>query len=438
MTVFRLLMLLSIAIFGGELAIMLAMDRFPVGNPILTAVVDATALILIVFPVLYYFAFKAMLVAKAGLEEGIRVRTIGIEDANQALEHSVRRLSFHQQEMVLLGEMGNFFQACRDIDEAMVVAEVQLARLFPDISGALFLINSSRNILEKTVAWGPPLAIDDHHAPEDCWALRRSKPHVVEASERALTCQHSRSIEVSWQICLPLTAQGDALGVLCLLSNREPSDEVDPESRLGEERMKFYVAAAENLALAVSNLRLRETLHYQALRDPLTGLFNRRYLLDTLERELDRTTTRDQAVSVVMFDIDHFKRFNDTFGHVAGDTLLARLGAFLREWAGAEDVAVRYGGEEFTIVLPDTPAEQAFERIETLRRGIESLAIEHNGQPLGRVTISAGIATFPHQGVDRGDLIQMADEALYEAKRSGRNRTAMATDPASAKLALSA
>jgi diguanylate cyclase (GGDEF)-like protein len=428
MRIARLLGLLSVTIFGGELAIMFALNYLHIGNKIVENFIDATALVVIVFPVLHFFVFKTILSAKERLEERIVERTRDIEAVNRALEQSVRKLNFHQQEMALLGEMGNFFQACRDIGEAMVVAEVQLARLFPDISGALFLMNASHNILERAVTWGRPVAMDNHHAPEECWALRRSKVHVVGETDRTLACQHMRSIEASWRMCLPLTAQGEVLGTLCLHSNAALAGAANRDANSSDDSMEFYVAAAENLALAVANLRLRETLLYQALRDPLTGLFNRRYLFDTLERELDRASARHQALSVIMFDIDHFKRFNDTFGHVAGDTVLARLGAVVREWARGEDIAVRYGGEEFTIVLPDTPAELAFARAESLRQAIETLIIDHHRQPLGRVTISVGVATYPLHADDRGALIQSADGALYSSKQNGRNRTTIAPD----------
>ena len=430
MSVVRLLALLSIAIFCGEAAIMFFLDYVPIGAGILRDVSDAAILIIIVFPLLYFFAFRTILTSHGRLEERIRERTADIEKANHSLEHSIKQLNISQREMALLGEMGNFFQVCRNRSEAMVIAETQLRLLFPEFSGALFLMNSSRNILEKAITWGPPVAMDNSYMPDDCWALRRVKPHLVRTTDQCIECQHMRSVDAAWHICLPLTAQGDALGILCLLAQCEPVDPSRNDNNVGSERMGFYVAVAESLALAIANLRLRETLRFQALRDPLTGLFNRRYLLDAFERELNVAAARNQALSVVMFDIDHFKRFNDVFGHAAGDTILTRLGALLREWARSEDIAVRYGGEEFTIILPDTPVDLVFARVESFRQMIESLAIEHYGQPLGQVTISAGVATYPVHGVDRDTLIHVADQALYSSKRNGRNRVTVAPDTA--------
>lgn len=427
MQIARLLILISIAIFGSELAIMFVLDYFQIGHGVVEAFVDALALVVVVFPVLYFFTFRTTVIAKERLEERIIERTRELETANRALEQSVRTLSLHQREMVLLGEMGNLFQACQDLDEGMVVAEVELARLFPQFSGGLFLMNASHNILDRAVTLGTPSNMGDHHAPEDCWALRRSKPHVVNGTDRILTCRHGRSREADWQICLPLIAQGEVLGTLCLESNSTSLGEAGIDGKFGSDWMQFCVAAAEVLALAIANLRLRETLQYQALRDPLTGLFNRRYLLDVLERELDHAVTSVQPCSVLMFDIDHFKRFNDVFGHLAGDTVLTRLGTFVREWAQDGDIPVRCGGEEFTIVLPDTPVDQALARAESLRAGVASLAIEHNHQSLGQMTISLGVASYPEHGDCREALIQSADKALYISKQGGRNRTTVAT-----------
>lgn len=424
----RILALLCAAIFFGEIAVMFVLDFLSMENTVLESVIDAAALLAIVFPILYFFALRSMLSTQAHLEAGVRERTAEIESAKGELERSVDKLRAHEKEMLLLGEMGSFFQSCENLNEAMTVSEVQLAKLFPEMSGALFLINSSRNILERRAIWGDVAGIPEHFAPPDCWALRRSKPHMVEPAERALACSHMPVGEATWQICLPLAAQGEALGALCMVSKCSRSRGITNQPQLDQERMQFLVMASENLALAVASLRLNEKLSYQALRDPLTGLFNRRYLFDTLDRELDRASACGQTLSVVMFDIDHFKRFNDSFGHAAGDAVLARLGAILLEWIRGGDIAVRYGGEEFTIVLPDTPAEDAFARVESLRRSIEALAIEYEGRSLGRVTLSAGIATCPTHGGDRETLITSADEALYESKKRGRNRTTLASD----------
>lgn len=427
MIVTRILALLSAAIFFGEIAVMIVLDHLHVENAILESVIDATALVLIIFPILYFFALKSMLARQANLETGVKERTAAIEIANGELEKTIENLKRREKEMVRLGEMGSFFQSCEDLREAMVVAEAQLPRLFPHFSGALFLLNSSRNILERCASWGDVTEFPKYFAPPDCWAVRRSKPHAVGGTDLILPCSHMTVATDIWQICMPLIAQGDAVGVLCLVSDDAHFVDVPGESRFDQKQMQFLCAASENVSLAVANLRLQEKLSYQALRDPLTGLLNRRYLFDTLDRELERAASCDQRLSVVMFDIDHFKRLNDTFGHAAGDAVLAKLGAVVKDWTRGGDIAVRYGGEEFTIVLPDTSAADAFERVELLRCLIEDLALEYQGGPLGRVTISGGIATYPIDGANHDDLIRRADEALYKSKKSGRNQVTQAS-----------
>lgn len=423
----NLLIPLSAAIFVGEAIIMFALDSIALENPVVEGLIDATALVAIVFPVIYLFAFRTLMMAKERLEECIAQRTQEIQETNEALEDSVENLNVHRQMMVQLSEMANFLQACDTVEEATAVAGVHLQQLFPDVSGGLFLMKASRNILERAVVWGPQVEMPDHHAPEECWALRRSKPHVVRDAERALACEHMRSNETNWHVCMPLIAHGEVVGTLSLNAmDKDGVADADGE-KCGEEWVQFYANAGKNLALAFTNLRLREKLRFQALRDPLTGLFNRRYLLDTFEHELERAVESGLPMSIAMFDIDHFKSFNDTFGHVAGDAVLTQLGMLVRDWAAKGDVAVRFGGEEFTIIMPETSPEQAHARLEKLRESIAAFPFEQNRQYLGQVTISLGYATYPVHGKGRESLIQSADQALYASKHNGRNRTTAAT-----------
>lgn len=171
---------------------------------------------------------------------------------------------------------------------------------------------------------------------------------------------------------------------------------------------------------------IEELLHNQCIRDSLTGLFNRRFVGDFLEREINRSLSQQQALGVIMFDIDHFKRFNDTFGHDAGDVVLAEVGRFLQQNICNSDIACRYGGEEFILILPDTHLADTKQRAEHLRDGIKHLTLEYLHQPLGRITISLGVACFPEHGSNGAELIQVADVALYRAKALGRDRVVTA------------
>jgi diguanylate cyclase (GGDEF)-like protein/PAS domain S-box-containing protein len=171
-----------------------------------------------------------------------------------------------------------------------------------------------------------------------------------------------------------------------------------------------------------ANMLLQE----QTIRDPLTGLHNRRYLDEALSRELQRAERHNQSISIIMIDVDHFKRFNDTYGHDAGDMLLQAVSTFLQHNTRGEDTVCRYGGEEFTLVLPGTSHEDARQRAEELRAGIQALVVTHQGQTLDGITASLGIAIFPTHGITADAKFRAADQALYQAKYSGRNQVAMA------------
>ncbi|HJZ12621.1 MAG TPA: GGDEF domain-containing protein [Acidobacteriota bacterium] len=179
----------------------------------------------------------------------------------------------------------------------------------------------------------------------------------------------------------------------------------------------------------MSNLKLHEELKNQALRDPLTFLFNRRYLEEALDREISRAQRKNTTIGIILMDLDHFKRFNDSLGHQAGDALLRSFGKFLRENVRGGDIACRYGGEEFFVMLPECSAEELEKRAEEIRSGTKEIRIKYEEEWLGPVTCSLGIAMFPFHGSTASDLVQRADRALYQAKRTGRDRVCMSDFP---------
>jgi diguanylate cyclase (GGDEF)-like protein len=224
-----------------------------------------------------------------------------------------------------------------------------------------------------------------------------------------------------------MMAQGETLGVLHLQSGKpSPSQTQEERETLAASQQQLAVTLAEHVALALANLKLRETLRQQAIRDPLTGLFNRRYMEETLERELRRAERRQAPLGVIMFDLDHFKKFNDTFGHAAGDIVLREIGAFLHTRVRVEDIACRYGGEEFVVILPDASLEDTLKRAEQLRVGIKGLNVRYHDQALGAVAVSLGVAVLPEHGSTTEAILKAADAALYRAKREGRDRVVVA------------
>jgi diguanylate cyclase (GGDEF)-like protein len=297
-------------------------------------------------------------------------------------------------------------------------------------------VNASRNVAESMAAWGGALPGESVFAPDDCWALRRSRLHAAPNLEFGQRCPHVAAPDVSGYLCVPLLAQGEALGILHLRTLRQdPTGQKNPSLLFTDSGRRLATAVAEQIGLALANLRLRETLRQQSIRDALTGLFNRRFLEESLDREIRRAARGNRPLSVLMMDLDHFKRFNDTFGHDAGDLLLRELGALLQQNVRGSDVACRFGGEEFALILPDASPATAQERGEVLRRAAKHLDLKHAGQSLGTVTLSVGVAAFPEHADTPASLIRAADQALYRAKAAGRDRVMLAESPAPAPSA---
>ena len=323
--------------------------------------------------------------------------------------------------------MSQMLQACGDMEEALQVAGNLLHRIFPEDAGALYLFRASRNVLEKTAEWNSGTQFISSFQPNDCWGIRRGRTHDAGVGEDQIVCVHSAPKADQRPICLPLMANGEALGVLSLLLSKGLENHNSSCERLPEEGLEFLVGLAEHLALAIANIQLRETLQRQAMRDSLTGLFNRRYINEAIEVELRQAERASTPLSVIMIDIDHFKRFNDTYGHDAGDIVLAEVGHFFSKNVRTGDLACRYGGEEFLIILPAADEAQANMRAETLRTGVEALILSQGETSLEGVTISCGVATYPAHQVEAAELISIADSALYQAKNAGRNRVVVAS-----------
>lgn len=341
-----------------------------------------------------------------------------LQQTNDRMSVTVKKLERRTKEMALTGQMSQLLQACLKLDEATGVMGHSLAALFTGLAGEVALVRESGNLVEPVVHWGEPAESVIAFEPRTCWALRRGQMHFVEEGNSPLRCQHLQNCLPAAALCVPLTAQGETLGVLTLR-------ELQPGS-LEEDEQKLALVVAEQIALAVANLKLREKLRDQSLRDPLTGLFNRRYLEETIERELYRVQRSGSVLSVLMLDVDHFKSFNDRFGHDAGDVVLQAIGNLLLKQVRNSDIACRFGGEEFLIVLPDATLQTTVERAELLRLQVEQLHLLYRGEPLGPVTISIGAASLDEHGPTSQTIIQAADEALYAAKRGGRNRVLVA------------
>ncbi len=344
------------------------------------------------------------------LEQAVASRT-------EALAQTVARMERQNREVTLRNEMGGLLHSCLGLDEAGAVIARFLPRLFPDASGAVYLHSSGSGTLAAMVRWGEAETAEAIGLT-DCWALRRGKPHLATEGSEALSCAHVAAPLEGAALCVPLAAHGEALGLLHLVC---PDACAAGEATL-QEKEQLAEALAAQIGMALANLRLRDSLREQSIRDALTGLFNRRYLEESLDRELARAARENRPLAVFMLDVDHFKKFNDEHGHEAGDAVLRALGRALRDNARTGDLPCRFGGEEFTIVLPGATLDAAREWGERLMQRVRRLAVKAGGQALPGITVSLGLAAYPVHGNDRETLLQAADLALYDAKHAGRDR----------------
>ncbi|MDZ7654233.1 MAG: PAS domain S-box protein [Burkholderiaceae bacterium] len=341
---------------------------------------------------------------------------------NKRLQVTVAALEEVNRQNAALSDMRDLLQTCQTPQEVHRVAAHFVPQLLPGTRGALYQANDSRTALEAIFAWHDDELRDSVFGAEACWALRRGRAYHVTDAHHALHCGHVHKAPRGGYICLPMVAQGENFGLMHVEYDGLPED--DPLQL--ENRESFLRTMTEHVALAMSNAKLRENLRAQASRDPLTGLVNRRFTEEAFEREISRCRRRNKPIAVFMIDIDHFKHFNDRHGHEAGDTVLKLVAAALAKSLRLEDIVCRYGGEEFLALLPETDERMALECAERVRSRVSELMPSFRGAPLGAVTVSIGVAIFPEQGTVPEALIQCADEALYEAKRAGRNRALLA------------
>ncbi|MGO9127612.1 MAG: PAS domain S-box protein [Terriglobales bacterium] len=352
-----------------------------------------------------------------------------LQEAHAQLSAALRESEQHAREAVQLTELVDILESCQTVEEACKITANTLPVMLSSASGALCITTSSRNMVEAVAAWGDGLTTAKTFAPDDCWALRRGKIHRVNDAASPLRCAHVGGSPGGGYVCVPLAAQGETLGVLCLecpspspiLSLGSPQDPMEALARQAG-------AVGDCISMALANLRLREVLRSQSIRDPLTGLFNRRYMEESLEREVHRAVRNHECVTLLMLDIDHFKQFNDTFGHQGGDALLRGFGDFLIQRTRGQDVACRYGGEEFVLILAGATADGGCKRAELLRQELKQLTVEHAGKVLGRISVSIGVSAFPGHGATGEELLHAADQALYRAKTEGRDRVVVSSN----------
>ena len=335
-------------------------------------------------------------------------------EANKKLEATIRQLELVHRDAEMVSHMAEMLQSAQR-EEAYAIVSDTAGRLFPGVRGSLCIFRESRDVLAHATSWGPAHAEEPVLGPEECWALRLGRVHLA-AGERGVRCRHARGT-VGPYICMPVQGQDQMLGLVHLdLDAEGRSDRSRGEA---ERRLRTMT---DRIGPALANLKLREALRLLALRDSLTGLYNRRYLEDTIGREIHRSERSGKPLAMIMIDIDHFKRFNDTFGHDAGDFVLSAISRAIEKNIRPSDIACRYGGEELAVMLAEADLSCAIARAEKLRQAVKETNLTHLGQTLPAPTASFGVAVFPEDGATASDLMKAADRALYEAKQTGRDR----------------
>lgn len=344
----------------------------------------------------------------AGLFAAARDVT-ALKKAQQKLEEAILQ-------MQVIREMTDLLQSCQKMDEAYPIIKSALIRLFPESSGGVYIADASGNLLLLVDSWGQG-PLETVFTPDECWAMRRGRIHAV-LLDTSLNpkCEHVKQNSAPY-VCIPLLAHSHGLGLIYIQCDGDCNDRVDMERKLS-----IAETAADSARLALANLMLREELRILSIRDPLTGLYNRRFLEEALDRELVRMARAKKMLAVAMIDIDHFKSFNDSYGHDAGDEVLKQAAQLMMGFRQGNDIVCRYGGEEFVVVMTEIKPETAMERFEALRRSIEKMPIKLGGHGQHQITVSIGVAIYPAQGHTRIELVTRSDQALYQAKESGRNR----------------
>ncbi|MFZ3341053.1 MAG: diguanylate cyclase [Terriglobales bacterium] len=346
----------------------------------------------------------------------------------ESLNKLVKELELRTKQMSSLNEMGALLECSGNVHDACSVVADSVQKLFPEArSGALYLFRSSRNLVEAAARWGTPVPSESTFLPDACWALRRGQPHWSHQPGGGINCQHLPKGSTTEWLCVPMVAQGTTVGVFYL--EFESAVAIRPDSgseSFRNSRQQLAISAASQIALSLASLQLRETLREQSIRDPLTHLFNRRFLEESLTREIELAGRKKQSVAVLFLDLDHFKKFNDAFGHAAGDMVLQSLADLFRTFFRSTDICCRYGGEEFAVVLPESSPEDAATRADALRSEVKRLRLKYKKQTLGPLSLSAGVAAFPAHASSSDDLLKIADQCLYQSKARGRDMVTVA------------
>jgi len=355
------------------------------------------------------------------IERDISERRRLLDEMSRALEREAK----HRRERKLLTRASEWFYMAEDMTELRMIVPRAMELFFPRGHGALYVYSNSRDTLERSCAWGGDLG-PAHLYPGDCWALRRGRAYEFNGSSLDFPCSHIGS-ESEAYYCLPIMALGDTIGLLHVRPSAgdAPAPPEERDAERGSESWELAVLLAEQISLALAKIRVQAQLKDRSVKDALTGLWNRRWFDDTIQREIDTCRGRGLPLSLIFLDVDHFKKFNDNNGHAAGDEVLRIVGETLARHSSRTANPCRIGGEEFAVMCPTQPLDRARALADTIRAEIAEISVTSGGVTLPRVTASAGVAQLT--GAEgAAEIMTRADKALYSAKEEGRDRSVIA------------
>lgn len=339
--------------------------------------------------------------------------------ARQALHFEEGR----KQQEELLSKFNHWLHSCKSNTELNSIVLTFVARLMPNSVGVLYTYNNSRDVLVPSCSWPFEIALGEIK-PNDCWGLRQGHSYHYGRKGLRFECEHTHAEglpkhdENSHYFCIPILAHGETVGLLHVCP--------DPAGmQTSEEQYHWFNLAAKcaaQISLAIANLKLNQELQDRSIKDPLTGLFNRRYFSDRCSREINRIKQGNRHASLIFLDVDNFKSFNDKFGHDAGDVVLKEFSRVLMDHFRQNDVVARIGGEEFGVLMVGSSIDIARQRAQELLVIVERMEVHYGKEMLPSITTSAGVFEIPASCECYADIACAADKALYDAKKSGRNK----------------
>jgi len=368
---------------------------------------------------------QQMLLAGFGIDVSKRqFIDASLEKVNAELTIFNAQLEHHNRNNRLLLKFITALQNCQELTDVIAIVDEFIPQLLPQYAGLVAILLPKHQSLHVITTWGLPDKPPDINAVpcNDC-CLRFCKTFPrIEQTYPGEICSYWHGTEPVYYTCIPVYGSmsanpDDASLITGIINFYQPNGTAIPDIAL-----QLGQSALVAINQTMMNLHLHHSLHEQSIRDPLTNLFNRRYLQETLRRELSRANRENIPVSIIVIDIDHFKAINDTYGHAMGDLVLKQLGQLLQSQTRQGDVACRYGGEEFVVVLPTATSKTSYYRAEEIRLAFAAISIACETKTI-QATLSVGIATYPFHGETHEAVFGAADAALYLAKSKGRNQT---------------